>query len=308
MNKLIGCMGNFDGVHTGHQLLIETTISKAKEENRKPVLVTFASHTRYSKSDQVFLTTCGERNQMIKNIGIEKIVELEFPGIIASMTPKEFVLDILIQTLQMKHIVVGENFCFGKNRSGSVETLQQIGNQYGLEVTVVPLKKINSEVVSSSKIRELIKEDQLVFANEMLGYPYSLSGMVVKGNQRGRTMGIPTANLHVYKEEKIKPNDGVYLTYTYIEGEVYESITHIGKKPTFNEPESVIETFLLSYSGNFYNTELTLLWLKKIREVKKFTVKQDLVAQIKSDIKLAQRYFSDSINHLYSMPRLLKRN
>ncbi|MCK5848858.1 MAG: bifunctional riboflavin kinase/FAD synthetase [Caldisericia bacterium] len=308
MNRLIGCIGNFDGVHTGHQLLIEITIKKAKAENTKPVLVTFASHTRYSKNDHIFLTTCEERNKMIRNIGIEKIVELDFPGIIATMTPKEFVVDILIQTLQIKHIVVGENFCFGKDRAGSVKTLQTIGYQYGLEVTIVPLKKINSEVVCSSKIRELIKNDQLAFANEMLGYPYSLSGMVVKGNQRGRTLGIPTANLHVYKEEKIKPNPGVYLTYTCFNDEVYESITHIGHKPTFNEAESVIETFVLSYSGNFYNIELTILWLEKIREVHKFTNGENLVHQIKSDVKEAQLFFSNSTNHLYTIPKILKRN
>lgn len=290
IQKQIGCIGNFDGVHLGHQALIHMTQKIAAEQHLKPILLTFQTNTKL-RNILSYLTTAHEKYQLIHNLGLEKIVQLEFPGSIADMTPDEFVEHIIVHSLQMTHVIVGENFCFGKNRSGNSQTLKQIGEKRSIGVTIVPLETYKGEPISSTSIRNSIDEGNLEIANAMLGYPFFNQGIIVPGKKRGRTMGIPTANLHPRNSLKKNPKEGVYITQILLNGELYPSLTHIGPKPTFEDMDQGIETFLLNHSGNFYSQRFIVLWLKHLRDVQQFSSEKELVAQIQKDIQTTHEYF-----------------
>jgi riboflavin kinase / FMN adenylyltransferase len=299
IQKQIGCIGNFDGVHRGHQELIRTTQCIAEKEQLKPILITFQTHTKI-QDESSYLTTSDEKSHIIHNIGIEKVVQLDFPGIIADMTPDEFVEHILIHSLQMTHVIVGENFCFGKNRSGDSSTLQRIGKERNIGVTIVPLATYQDSPISSTHIRNAIDAGNMEKSNAMLGYPFFNQGIIVPGKKRGRTMGIPTANLHPRNAMKKNPKEGVYITQILLHDQLFPSITHIGPKPTFQESDAGIETYLLSHSGNFYSQRFVVLWLKRIRDVHCFDSEQELVQQIQKDIQTTKDYFAanDSLSEL----------
>jgi riboflavin kinase/FMN adenylyltransferase len=301
----IGCIGNFDGVHLGHQALIRMTQKIATEQSLKPTLITFQTNTKL-RNVLSYLTTAHEKYQLIHNLGLEKIVQLEFPGFIAEMTPEEFVEHIIVHSLQMTHVIVGENFCFGKNRSGSSETLKQIGKKRNIGVTVVPLENYQGEPISSTNIRNNIDDGNLEIANAMLGYPFFNQGIIIPGKKRGRTMGIPTANLHPRNSLKKNPKDGVYITQILLNGELYPSLTHIGPKPTFEEMDQGIETHLLNHSGNFYSQHFVVLWLKRLRNIQQFSSGKELVGQIQKDIQSTHQYFQKH-QALTSLPSILQK-
>ena len=304
--KQIGCIGNFDGLHIGHQKLLQVTQNYAAKENLKPILVTFEKHTRIDINQAQFLTTSAQRDAMIHAIGIEKIVELAFPGSIASMSPRDFVEKILLQSLQMTHVVIGENFCFGNRRSGNVITLIDLGKELQLKVSVVPIQKWNDKTICSSQIREYVQAGEIQNANAMLGYSYFVQGIVVPGKKRGRTMGIPTANIVPSHFSKLLPSQGVYITSTIIDETVYPSVTHIGPKPTFEEEEPVIETYLLTNDGDFYHKKMIILWHERVRGILHFSSKEELVQQVNKDIQTARNSFRDNEQYLV-YPSIIKR-
>lgn len=285
--NIIAVMGVFDGVHKGHQALIQ----KAKilrEGSEKLAAVTFNPHPLQILRPQCkikLLSTTLERRQLLAEQGIDILYELPFTEELASRTPCSFIA-WLTALLDIKHVVVGYNFRFGRHAAGDTLKLQELGRSSGFEVSVVPpVQTTSGEVISSTLIRSLLKNGDICAANGMLGRPYSMQGPVVKGFGRGRKLGFPTANIQV-SSNKLVPADGVYAAQAVVNGTRYWAVVNIGANPTFGNKLRSVEAHLLDFSlGDLYGSSLTLDFLKFIREERAFASVQELRRQVEQDIE-----------------------
>lgn len=294
-------LGKFDGVHLGHRKLIETV---QKKEGLVPTLITFKPHPSFlfAKNDFSFITAPDEKTALISMLGIEFMLEYPFTYEFSQQAPENFARKIIFENLKCKYLVVGENFRFGKEKSGDYEMLAKIAKEYDAEVTQIPKLTYNGEVVSSSLIREKIKSgEQIHVANNMLAAHYQISGRVVTGKKIGRTIGFPTLNIDV-PEYKVLPGNGVYVTETiigktdmkYIDSVYrYKSITNIGFTPTVSGTKKTIETHVFDFSDEIYGTEITVLFHKFLRNEKKFEGLSQLEEQLMKDKQDGLRYFDD---------------
>ena len=284
-------IGNFDGLHIGHKKLISTTKKYALDRNLKSVLITFNPHPIEVLKNIPFLRIFSEQE---KNIEIEKenidfFIRYPFTKEFALISPIDFV-SILSNKLNCKVLVVGEDYCFGRNRAGNVETLKKLGKESNIEVIVVSNIIIDGERVSSSIIRNCIKEKNIKKANMLLNRPYYILSKVVEGNKLGRTIGFPTANI-IPLENKILPPDGVYITKTIYEGKTYKSITNIGTNPTVNNIHKTIETYIFDFNENLYGEYIKVCFYDWIRGVEKFDGIESLKKQICKDIDVVNNFF-----------------
>ena len=279
-------IGNFDGVHKGHQFIINKVVETSKAIGSMGGVITFHPHPRrvlYSDTKFEKLTFIERKVQLIKELGVDFILLLNFTHGLSCFTPEQFVRDILVNKLKIKLVIVGRNFFFGRDRSGDIATLKFLGERYGFEVEPIdPIVDRDGVVISSSRIRELLKEGKIEEANQMLGRPYELEGKVVKGEGIGKELGFPTVNLKGIRV--LIPKRGVYGGYCIIEDRVYKSAIHIGERPTFNKPLS-IEAYIIGFSGNLYNKWLRLHILKRIRDQIRFNTIEQLRAQIENDVR-----------------------
>lgn len=284
-------IGNFDGIHLGHQKIMHVLLEEANRDNLYPLVLTFHPHpaTVLTNKKIELLQTIEQRLHEIKKNGVQMVAVISFDHAFAQISAEDFIRSIIIQKLKAKKIIVGENFRFGKNRSGDVAKLHEFARRYGITLISIPPLTIEGSVVSSSLIRQLLYKSEIERANTLLGRPYEIEGTVVRGKSRGKRLGFPTANIHPLND--ISP-PGVFITNVRIGSQIFPSLTHVGSKPTFNEKEIMIESYLIDYKKSLYEKRLHVQFLKKIREEKKFDTPEALSLQIKQDVKSALAYFN----------------
>ncbi len=285
-------LGKFDGLHIGHKLLMNE-LNKAKQNGLLAVAVTFSiPPNALDGEDFRVLTTKAEKLWIFEQAGIDVLIELPFTKELRSMEPEEF-LSVLTEKIPVKRIVAGTDFRFGKNRSGDYRTLQENEGRFGYKAVIFEKIQDDGEDISSTRIREAVKAGNLEEANRLLGYDYFLAGTVVVGNQLGRTIQVPTANLLVPRE-KLLPPFGGYVTRLTVDGTVYGGISNIGYKPTIgdNEPLSV-ETHIFDFNEDIYGKQIWVSFLKYLRPEKKYESLDALKAQIDLDIKTSKEILKE---------------
>ncbi len=287
-------IGNFDGVHVGHQEILRRVRQRAREYGWRSAVLTFDPHpTKLVAPDRAprLLTTVGRRARLMEDQGIDRVLILPFTSAIASLTPETFVREILAGKLKVRAALVGDNFRFGNRASGDAQTLEQLGARYGFTAEIVGTVARRNRSVSSSEIRRLIEDGQVSVACRLLGRPYSLEGRVVRGEGVGSKQTVPTLNLETKAE--VLPKNGVYITRTRdtTRAREWPSITNVGYRPTFNGRGLTIETYLLTGLEAEPPAEISVQFLRWVREERKFENPEALKAQISHDVGRAQAYF-----------------
>jgi riboflavin kinase/FMN adenylyltransferase len=284
-------IGNFDGVHLGHQKILRFLILKAKQNRLKSLVLTFSPHPErvLGRRPISMIQTLSQRLAGIKAQDIQAVLITAFDRRFSTLSTFRFVQEIIVRHLQAQEVIIGEDFRFGRNRSGDVKDLQRLGRRFGFMVYPIPAVIHQEQVVSSSQIRLLLTEGKIEHANALLGRPYEIEGEVIQGAARGRTLGFPTTNTRT--ENEILPV-GVFVTEAQISGKIYPSVTNIGSRPTFRENMLQVESYLFDFQGNAYRKKITLRFLKKLRAERKFRTLSALVKQIQKDIAAAHDFFS----------------
>jgi len=293
-------IGNFDGVHLGHQQLFAEVVGKAREKQGCSAVVTFDPHPlRVLRPDGILLiSTIGQKIEQIDKAGIDHLVIIPFDRSFASTTAEQFVQKILLDTIGMTELVVGYDYAFGKGRSGDTEFLKQQGRMRGFPVTVVEAFHKNDLLVSSTQIRNLVAEGRMVDARSLLGRPYQIRGVVQVGKKRGGSeIGWPTANLRV-NEEDLVPRIGVYAVQVICEDVCYGGVLNIGYNPTFGDQKLVAETHIFDFNKDIYGKPIKLNLLKFLRDEKKFRGISDLAEQIGRDATEAKKILSENKQEL----------
>ena len=295
LEESVVILGNFDGIHIGHQELFELAQKVGKEKNMKTVLLSFSPHPTWilGNSPKSLLMTREEKKKRIENKGIDIYIEYPFSVEFANMGAELFVTEILLEKLNCKAIVIGGDYFFGKNKEGNVDLMKKLGAKHNFEVFAVDEVKVEDTIISSTLIRELILKGNIELANKLIGQPYRISGMVVKGKQLGRTLGFPTLNI-VPDNMKVLPPNGVYISKTHILGECYYSLTNIGNNPTVNGKQKMVETFIFDFCCEVYGENIEVEILKPIREEIKFASLDELTNRMNQDKDIALEY----IKHL----------
>lgn len=285
-------LGKFDGIHRGHELLLEELMHQ-KKKGLATVVFTFDIPPRKTICDeeQKVLTTNEEKMHMFATFGIDYLIECPFTPEVMNMEAECFI-EMLVKQLSVKCIVAGEDFCFGHNRRGNYKMLQEYAKKLSYEAVIFPKMKEEEREISSTYVREEIEKGNIELANKLLGYPYFISGTVKHGNQIGRTIGFPTINL-IPAKQKLLPAYGVYITKVLIDGIVYHGITNVGKKPTIEGQNPVgIETHILDFNQDVYEQNVVVTFIKRIREERKFENLDALLEQMRKDANTARYYFS----------------
>lgn len=286
-------LGTFDGLHLGHTDVINTARNYAERSGLKLAVFTFSNHPlALIRPDlvPVRIISAEEKIKLLESFGVDYLINIPFTEDFAALSPDEF-LDRLA-CFNYRCLVVGENFTYGFLGSGKTETLERSGRKNGFDVIVRPLVKINGNVVSSTGIRNLIQAGHIEYANRMLGRAYAITGTIVHGEQRGRKLGFPTANIELLHGEMAVPAPGVYAVTVSIEGSIYEGMGNIGNNPTFNDVEHArLEVNLFNCSGDLYGKTMSVQFHKYIRAEKKFSGVEELCRQIEEDKKAIKTYF-----------------
>ena len=285
-------IGTFDGVHTGHRAIIDKIISAAKAVAGVSIIITFHPHPRHIISPEFavhYLTTLREKLRILESCGIDFVVVVPFSREFSEMEASDYAEQFLIKKFNPAIIVFGYDHKFGKDRMGDIHLLKEIGKKYAIAVEEIPAHVIDHLTVSSSKIRKFLTEGNITEANELLGYPYAITGVVVKGDQIGRTLGFPTANILPEDANKLIPANGVYIVDVAIgnKKEKYGGLLSIGNRPTFNKTEQRIEVNIFDFDATVYGESITIRLLKYIRPDKKFDSTEILIAAMHEDKKVA---------------------
>ena len=280
-------IGKFDGLHQGHQLLVERIVKK-KQEGLKALIFTF------DFGDRPVLLLPEERREMLRKWGVDYLLGCAFVERISHMEAEEFVRKILVERLHVRYLAVGTDFRFGCQRRGDYRLLQRLSAECGYEVEVVEKACWQGEEISSSRIRRELEQGRMELVNQLLGYAYSVTGEVLHGRKIGRTLGMPTTNI-VPSERKLLPPNGVYATRTVIAGELFEGITNIGYKPTVGaEPRKGVETYLFDLDRNLYGEILTVRFYGYERPERKFDSLEELKKRIGQDVEWGRTYFGEA--------------
>jgi riboflavin kinase/FMN adenylyltransferase len=288
-------IGNFDGIHLGHQAIIRAAVEHAAKTGDVATALTFDPSPRRvlrPESAPLRLSTNAQRMDWFGTVGLEAAVVLPFTLDLARLSPQEFVEQILVRGLHVRAVLVGENFHFGHQQAGNVALLRELGARHGFVVEIIPPVALEGEIVSSTAIRREIASGGVTHAARLLGRPFALTGEIVPGTGTGRRFTFPTLNLK--PDQELLPARGVYVTRTLLEGETKSrrSVTNVGMRPTFNGSSFSIETHLLDFSGEVTARHMEVRFWKRLREEKKFTSPEDLRAQIARDIATARRFFT----------------
>jgi len=288
LKKLKGsyvALGNFDGIHLGHSMLIKQCVREAAINKSLSVVYTFSPHPEQILFPNLFngyIMSSAVKEQLLKECGVDVLINHPFTVEFSQKSAEEFVQDYLVYYLNPKKVFVGFNFSFGKDAKGDSLVLEKLGEKYGFEVHRESPVKYNDTIVSSSKIRKFLEDGDIASAKNMLDYWPMLEGKVVTGDQIGRTIGFPTANLLI-ETDIILPKKGVYATYININGREYKSVTNIGYKPTFNGKTLKVETHIFDFSEDIYDKTVQLIFIQRIRDEKKFASVNDLQQQVLID-------------------------
>lgn len=288
--KSIVTIGNFDGIHLGHQQIFQKLITDAKEKNRKSVVITFNPHPQKvlhpERRPFFLLSPLEEKLQLIEDHGIDAVVLITFSLEFSGTTAEEFVRNILWDKLHITKLYVGYDYVFGRGKGGNAEFLKSMGKELGFDVEEIRAVEDNDMIVSSTQIRLSILDGDVTLARELLGRPYTVYGHVVKGYQRGTDIGVPTANI---ESEKVIPNCGVYAVIVEIEGGKHQGVINIGFNPTFGNNKLSVEVHLFDFHDNIYGKNIEIFFIERLRDEMKFENSDMLVKQIKKDINRARK-------------------
>ncbi|WP_125761183.1 riboflavin biosynthesis protein RibF [Companilactobacillus hulinensis] len=293
-SDIVLIMGFFDGVHRGHQKVIQRGVDLAHEKGLKSVLLTFDRSPReiyQHENNYKYISTMDRKAELVNKMGVDELYFVEFTSDFASLPPQEFV-DYYMVKIRAKYLVAGFDYTYGKKDIANMQTLPNFAKDK-FEVVTVPEQMINGEKIGSSTIKKLILSDRVDYANELLGYNYQNQGQVVHGLQRGRTLGYPTANVHTTKEQ-LKPSIGVYVTRIEVDGKWYPSMTSVGYNVTFKEDTGVtIETNIFDFDEDIYGKDVRVEWLHYLRGEIKFDGADALVEQLHTDKENSIKYFKE---------------
>jgi riboflavin kinase/FMN adenylyltransferase len=290
-------IGSFDGVHLGHQKIINQLVTVAKNEKLESVVLTFLQHPRNILQDKqnIFLLNSNqEKIFLLEKTGIDNLIILPFNMEFASLSGEDFVKKILVEKIHVKKIIIGYDHRFGKNRMSNIDDLIQFGEKYHFNVTQISAQEINEISISSTKIRNAISTGNIALANKYLGYTYNFTGKVVMGKQLGRTINFPTANIEMNNNLKLLPKNGVYIVRGFWDNKLHDGMMNIGNNPTVsnNHDSSSIEIHFFSLSEDLYSLDITVFCYQFIREEKKFDNLEDLKAQLFQDEAVCKAYFN----------------
>ena len=289
-------VGSCDGVHKGHRMIISRLVAVAESRRWRSVVVTFEPHPRRVLKESLsgplgLLTTLDEKIDLLCGEGVDLLFVIHFTPEFASRSSDDFIKNVLVRLLGAKCIIVGYDHAFGRDRSGSRKTLENLGRELDFDVEVVDEVLIGNEHFSSTRIRTLLERGKIEKANEFLGSPYLITGTVGHGDKRGRDIGFPTVNLKLSDPNKLLPRAGVYLAQTVLNGVHYMAIMNVGIRPTVSdEGIKTVEAHLLGYSGNLYGSLIRFSLLRFIRDEKKFSTLEELKIQLEKDKKTVKMY------------------
>lgn len=291
-------VGTFDGIHNGHQIIINKVREQARLLGVQSLLFTFEPHpktvvTKEGVPDIQLLTTIDEKIEVLEQTGLDALYVSLFTKSFATTTAEDFVRDILVKRLKMKTIIVGHDHAFGRNRQGNDALLEELGQELGFQVHTVEQISNDNERISSTRIRHALQDGHADEAARMLGRSYSLSGTVIHGQQQGREMGFPTANLRPDSPFKLIPKVGIYATKVRIGKKIHNSVTYIGVRPTFDGTHKVVEVHVMDFDENIYGQNITVYFEKFLRDDRKFASTDELVTHIQKDKNNAIHFFAN---------------
>ena len=289
-------IGTFDGVHVGHKKIIKKLVKIAKQENLIAAILTFFPHPRMvlqSDSNIKLINTIDEKSQILESLGVNHLVVHEFTQEFSRLTALEFVRDILVDKLHVKHLIVGYDHRFGRNRSANIDDLRELGETYNFKITEISAKEIDEVAVSSTKIRNSLVEGDIHLANKYLGYNFSLTGKVIKGKSLGSQIGFPTANIKIKERYKLIPKNGSYVVKVHVNNSMIYGMMNIGENPTIEDKESSIEVHLFDFNKNIYNQYIKIELLDRLRDEQKFNSVDDLKIQLSKDKETSLNYIQN---------------
>jgi riboflavin kinase/FMN adenylyltransferase len=283
-------VGNFDGVHLGHKKILQFLVQEAQKYDLFSLVLTFSPHPDLilGKGKVKMIQTLDQRLNAIEKFGVQGVLITPFNKEFFNLSSDEFIQKIVVSALKAEEVVIGENFQFGKKREGNINTLRALGAQLNFRVHEIPKFIKDGRTVSSSLIRNLLQEGKIEEANILLGRHYEIEGKVIKGKDRGKVLGFPTANIET--ENEIIPR-GVYVSQVMIDSRTYPSLTNAGFRPTFGPEDMQIESYIIDFDKKLYGQEIAVRFIKKIRDEIKFKSPEELSLQIKKDLGQAKAYF-----------------
>lgn len=286
-------LGVFDGLHLGHQLIMQTVVGRARAVGAVPTVITFEPHPRavlHPESAPPLLQTFDQKIEALGVLGIEQTIVIHFDQAFSQVRAQDFLRDAVVDRLHAKEVYLGRGFAFGHNREGNIDLLRSVSQSLGFFADEVAEVRLRGRRVSSSRIRELLQHGHVNPARRMLGRPYGVEGRVMRGAERGVSLGFPTANLH--PQNRVIPRNGVYVTATLIEGQWRRSVTNVGTRPTFESGvDTSVETFVMNWSGDLYGDVVRVRFLHRLRDEKKFNSIEELKSQIEHDVARAENFF-----------------
>lgn len=283
-------IGNFDGLHVGHQRVLEKVNKACLQEGRTSVVMTFIPHPLaiLRAGEHLLINSYRERRELFSKMGGQYLVEIDFTRDFSTLSPREFLDRYVFKNPRVEKIFLGHDFSFGENKRGNHDFVLQYARDKGVEVEVLQEFSVGEIRVSSSVIRQAIQEGQFAEATKMLGRDFFLSGRVIKGAGRGKKIGFATANLD-FERDRVIPKKGVYITKAEVEGRLYKAVTNVGRNPTFSEEELInVETHILDFEQDIYGQDLKIYFLERLRDERKFPTVNDLITQINADVLIAK--------------------
>ncbi|WP_270595842.1 bifunctional riboflavin kinase/FAD synthetase [Anaerococcus vaginalis] len=282
-------LGNFDGVHKGHQKLMKENIKISKAKNLRPSVLLFKENTKnILNGEREYLTSLEDKIEILKNLGIECFCLLEFSDKFKDLSPYEFIEEILYKKLNTKYVIVGDNYRFGKMAKGDIKTLKKYEEDFAYKTKVVDFELDDGKIINSTDIRQMVREGKIEKANKDLGHPFKMQGKVIKGAQRGRLLNFPTANLKP-SFKYVTAKSGVYFTRVNIDRNIYYALTDIGTNPTFENKKMKIETYIMDFSKDIYGKNISIEFLEYLRPDYKFNSPEELIAQMEKDKKTGRK-------------------
>jgi len=292
-------IGTFDGVHVGHQKIIKHLIETANQSHLKSVILTFFPHPRMvlqKDANIKLINTINERAAILNNLGLDYLLVKKFTKTFSRLSAEDFVKDILVEKLNAKKVIIGYDHRFGRNRNADINDLKKFGDQYGFEVEEISAQDINDVAVSSTKIRKALEDGDVAKANAFLGYPFMLTGKVVKGKALGRQIDFPTANIYIQEAYKLIPKHGAYIVNALINNELVYGMMNIGFNPTVEGKHQSIEVHFFNFNRNIYNKTIQINLLHRLRDEEKFESVDALKAQLLLDKETALHYIKSHFN------------
>jgi riboflavin kinase/FMN adenylyltransferase len=298
LNNAVATIGTFDGVHYGHQKIIKRLCELAKSTGGESVILTFFPHPRLiidpENQDLKMINTINEKAKILDSLGVDHLIITPFTRDFSNLTPAEYIQNILVDTIGIKHLIVGYDHRFGKDRKGGLQDLEAFSKNFNYKIEQIPEQDINDVAVSSTKIRTALLDGDVALAANYLGYNFSLYGRVIKGDKIGRTIGFPTANIFVEETYKLIPSDGIYAVTVELNNQVFKGMAYIGQRPTINGMTRNIEVNIFDFNQEIYGQDITMTFLEFLRHDVKFTGLEALKEQLQKDKEATLEYFRKS--------------